>query len=380
MAAEAHSPSAHAVGAPGADLTMRNPGARVDGCKARDSKIVHSGEVASASDDDEFESGAAETAIMATGRLEEDVLTSSLMAELHPMQMRKVLIEALQKHRYGEYELCRRLRRILKTARHDWGSEEGGEEGVQARMGDLVHFLVEHTKPKIFSALSPASQELWLSALRVLPPADSVKPAVAHEGYLFKKGKRSRMWQRRFYIVRYSSIFYYKNERKASYSLADEPRGIIDLSAVAVVKRLGPRDPPYHSKHCIALLGAGKNFFFKCDSQDDVAKWVAVLQQCVDNVEEIHRAVTIGSLEFAVPLYGRRRRAPAKSGGASGDGSDGSLEGESSCEDDEDEEADDARRAEHYHGMTPHAVMKDKTEKQEKMLLLLLLMRAIHRL
>ena len=42
--------------------------------------------------------------------------------------------------------------------------------------------------------------------------------------------------------------------------------------------------------------------------------------------------------------------------------------------------ADDARRAEHYHGMTPHAVMKDKTEKQEKMLLLLLLMRAIHRL
>jgi len=38
-----------------------------------------------------------------------------------------------------------------------------------------------------------------------------------------------------------SSIFYYKNEKKATYSLADEPRGIIDLSAVSVVKALGCR-------------------------------------------------------------------------------------------------------------------------------------------
>ena len=44
--------------------------------------------------------------------LEESVLTSDLMAELHPMRMRKALIEALQKARHGEYELCRRLRRI----------------------------------------------------------------------------------------------------------------------------------------------------------------------------------------------------------------------------------------------------------------------------
>ena len=107
---------------------------------------------------------------------------------------------------------------------------------VTDAMGALVHFLVEHTKPRVFSGLAPAIQELWLSALRVLPPADSVRPAVVLEGYLSKRGKSLRLWQRRFYIVRYSSIFYYKNEKQASYSLADEPRGIIDLSAVSVIQ------------------------------------------------------------------------------------------------------------------------------------------------
>jgi len=140
--------------------------------------------------------------------VDDGVLTAELMAELSPMLMRKVLIDALQKQRHGELELCRRLRRILRAARRDWSGAEGsaGAGGTGTGMaGDLVHFLVEHTKPMIFSALTPASQELWLSALRVLPPADSVRPAVTHEGYLWKKGKRSRMWQRRFYIVRYRS-------------------------------------------------------------------------------------------------------------------------------------------------------------------------------
>eukprot|EP00960_Hanusia_phi_P075319 768405-Hanusia_phi.AAC.1 len=45
---------------------------------------------------------------------------------------------------------------------------------------------------------------------------------VRQEGYLWKKGKSFRMWQRRYYIVRYSSIFYYKTEKK--YTMVDEPR------------------------------------------------------------------------------------------------------------------------------------------------------------
>ena len=76
-------------------------------------------------------------------------------------------------------QLCRRLRRILHAARTDWSADEGSGDGQggggvthAVTVGALVHFLVEHTKPKIFSALSPASQELWLSALRVLPAAD----------------------------------------------------------------------------------------------------------------------------------------------------------------------------------------------------------------
>ncbi len=90
----------------------------------------------------------------------EEVITAELMAELHPVRMRKILIEALQKQRYAEEELCRRLRRILHAARSDWSADEGSGdgEGGGVTMAALVHFLVEHTKPKVFSAISPRSQ------------------------------------------------------------------------------------------------------------------------------------------------------------------------------------------------------------------------------
>jgi hypothetical protein len=35
----------------------------------------------------------------------EEVITAQLMAELHPVRMRKILIEALQKQRYAEAEV-----------------------------------------------------------------------------------------------------------------------------------------------------------------------------------------------------------------------------------------------------------------------------------
>lgn len=37
--------------------------------------------------------------------------------------MRGVLLEALQKKRHAELELCRRLRRILLAAREDWAQQ-----------------------------------------------------------------------------------------------------------------------------------------------------------------------------------------------------------------------------------------------------------------
>jgi len=255
-------------------------------------------------------------------------------------------------------QLCRRLRRILHAARTDWSANEGsgdGQGGGGVTVGALVHFLVEHTKPKIFSALSPASQELWLSALRVLPAADSTRPSVTHEGYLWKRGKSLRWWQRRFYIVRYSSIFYYKNEKVQKISLSDEPRGIIDLSAVSVIKALGPSDPPYFSKHCMGLLGAGRNFFFRCDSQGDLDKWMSTLQECIDAVEEIHRAVALGSLTLAVPQSSGRRRQHHRRGRSVS--SDVSAEG-SPIDDSSGGRGGDAngRRSPTYAGMTPQAV------------------------
>ena len=112
-----------------------------------------------------------------------------------------------------------------------------GSDGVFV----FVHGTVEDDAltAKTFNDLFRGTVGRWPDGGRVtlvLPPADSVRPAVVLEGYLSKRGKSLRLWQRRFYIVRYSSIFYYKNEKQASYSLADEPRGIIDLSAVSVIQ------------------------------------------------------------------------------------------------------------------------------------------------
>ena len=60
------------------------------------------------------------------------------------------------------------------------------------------------------SGLINLLQELWLSALRVLPPADSVKASElsSRGGYLWKRGKSLGMWHRRFYMLRYSSVFF----------------------------------------------------------------------------------------------------------------------------------------------------------------------------
>ena len=40
-------------------------------------------------------------------------------------------------------------------------------------------------------------------------------------------------------------------------------------------------DPPYHSKHCMGLLGSGKSFFFRCDSQRELDTWMGTLQQAI---------------------------------------------------------------------------------------------------
>lgn len=154
--------------------------------------------------------------------------------------------------------------------------------------------------------------------------------------------------------MRYSSIFYYKNEKVQKISLSDEPRGIIDLSSVSVIKALGPSDPPYFSKHCMGLLGAGRNFFFRCDSQGDLDKWMSTLQECIDAVEEIHRAIAVGSLTLAVPQSAGRRRQHHRRGRSV---SDVSAEG-SPLHDASGGTGGDAngRRSPTYAGMTPQAV------------------------
>ncbi|KAJ1470445.1 hypothetical protein T484DRAFT_1847686 [Baffinella frigidus] len=198
------------------------------------------------------------------------------------------------------------LRRICAMKRQDWSAT--GEDAVidagAVSMAGAVRFLVEHTR----------TDELWLCALRVLPPADSLRFTPAKEGYLRKKGGRLGMWHRRFYTIRYSSIFYYVKEKDVAVALSD-PRGVIDLHIVSSVRALAVNDPPLHKANCLGLAARERSFFFQCDTKVEAAEWVRCIQECLDQAAEIRRAIAVGSLTAAT-----ESREPSRRGGRRGSG------------------------------------------------------------
>jgi len=136
------------------------------------------------------------------------------LSELRPVRLRALILDALQRRAGAAEQMHDALRRMCAMRRHEWPAT--GEhapidpEGVS--VAGAVRFLVEHTRSDVLAELSPALQELWLCALRVLPPADSLRYTPAKEGYLRKRGSRLGLWQRRFYTLRYCSLFYYVRE------------------------------------------------------------------------------------------------------------------------------------------------------------------------
>uniref|UniRef100_A0A7S3D9P6 PH domain-containing protein n=1 Tax=Palpitomonas bilix TaxID=652834 RepID=A0A7S3D9P6_9EUKA len=182
----------------------------------------------------------------------------------------------------------------------------------------LLALLLEYSRAELMEVLSARSRELWLAALRSLPPPYfHVLPPI-YQGYLLKKNKVLG-WRRHFFTLKYNALVYVhkKDERMEEEGEEDElgedstahsHRGSFDVGSIA-------RCAPASSKgatskeHSFAiemeegvvrrhrrpsLSGAvswRKQWVFAAASDEERDVWVAMINDRMETMIELRGAI-----------------------------------------------------------------------------------------
>lgn len=93
------------------------------------------------------------------------------------------------------------------------------------------------------------------------------KQTIAQAGYLHKMG-RNKVWKRRYFVLRGSTLAYYKNQEET------KPNRVIPLARVvdAIEKDVKGR------KHCFKIITPKRVYICAASSEEEELRWLSALQ------------------------------------------------------------------------------------------------------
>merc|ERR1711964_283376 len=119
--------------------------------------------------------------------------------------LKEVLLEAASHQAEGADNLIKFLEKVRLQ---QWPEES-------ADLASIVFFLVGYCRANIMESLPTDCQRSWFDTLDRVPAAHSVYCPPLMEGTIWKLGRKTGKPTRRFYMLRGSGLYHYKNRPKS---------------------------------------------------------------------------------------------------------------------------------------------------------------------
>jgi len=91
-------------------------------------------------------------------------------------------------------------------------------------------------------------------------------------GFLSKKGVKRRNWNKRWFVLRSTTMAYYKNSNDKT------PKGVINLRDIRSV------ESSFRKPFCFAINTRDREYFISANDMSEQAEWMRILNEMVSNI------------------------------------------------------------------------------------------------